>query len=49
MRGMAFARVYAEGRWANGADRAACLSGWSDVRRGQATEAVRVLAEVCKP
>ena len=46
MRGMAFARVYAEGRWANGADRAACLSGWSDVRRGQATEAVRVLAEV---
>ena len=47
MRGMAFARVYAEGRWANGADRAACLSGWSDVRRRQATEAVRVLAEVC--
>ena len=46
MRGMAFARVYAEGRWKNGADSAACLSGWSDVSKGQATEAVRVLAEV---
>ena len=43
MRGTAFARVYAEGRWANGADKGSCLSGWSDVSKGQATEAVRVL------
>ena len=42
----AFERVYAEGRWKNGADSAACLSGWSDVGKGQATEAVRVLVEV---
>ena len=46
MRGMAFARVYAEGRWKNGADSAACLSGWSDVSKGQATGALRALAEV---
>ena len=43
---MAFASVYAEGRWKNGADSAACLSGWSDVSKGQATEAVRALVEV---
>ena len=45
-RGMAFARVYAEGRWKNGADSAACLSGWSDVSRGQATGALSALVEV---
>ena len=45
-RGFAFARVYAEGRWKNGADSAACLSGWSDVSKGQATGALRALAEV---
>ena len=45
-RGMAFARVYAEGRWKNGADSAACLSGWSDVSRGQATDALSALVEV---
>ena len=43
---MAFARVYAEGRWKNGADSAACLSGWSDVSRGQATGALSALVEV---
>ena len=45
-RELAFARVYAEGRWKNGADSAACLSGWSDVSKGQATGALRALAEV---
>ena len=47
-RRLAFERVYEEGRWKNGADSASCLSGWSDVSRGQATEAVRVLAQVVK-
>eukprot|EP00964_Phaeocystis_antarctica_P023898 scaffold13374_cov45-Phaeocystis_antarctica.AAC.1 len=45
-REIAFERVYAEGRWKNGADSAACLSGWSDVSKGQATGALRALAEV---
>ena len=45
-RELAFSRVYVEGRWKNGADSAACLSGWSDVSRGQATGALSALVEV---
>ena len=41
MRGMAFTRVYAEGRWANGADSAACLSGWSDAKLTRTSRGLR--------
>ena len=44
---MAFERVYNEGRWTFGADGAnSCLSGWSDIGRGQAKEALRSLSRV---
>ena len=43
-RAHAFERVYAEGRWVNGADGARnCLSGWSDVGNGQAVAAVKAV------
>ena len=46
-RAHAFERVYAEGRWVNGADGARnCLSGWSDVGNGQAVAAVKAVASV---
>ena len=44
MRGMAFTRVYAEGRWANGADSAACLSGWSDAKLTRTSRGLRIRA-----
>ena len=43
MRGMAFTRVYAEGRWANGADSAACLSGWSDAKLTSTSRGLRTV------
>jgi hypothetical protein len=45
-RAHAFERVYAEGRWVNGADGATCGSGWSDVTRGQGEAAVRAVVSV---
>ena len=46
-RARAFERVYAEGRWINGADGARrCPSGWSDVGSGQALAAMRAVVSV---
>lgn len=42
----AFAKVYSEGRWLNGADGALCLSGWSAVKAGQGKKALAAVVHV---